>query len=171
MRRNFKKGLTDFFQICMPSNLEDIVGATSPLITILLHATGSKTIATALAAGQIIMGISCQMASFSSTTRLTWAWARDAGLPSYFGLVDGKHHVPTRAVGLTSMCIPLSRQPCNLQCLKLLLSAFPSSSNCLSRIFPRVLHIPAAYMSFRLLSAWARAAQFGIKSFRWPPRY
>lgn len=91
----------------MPSDIETVVDADSPLVTILLHATGSKSIATALAAGQIIMGMSCQMANFSSATRLTWAWARDGGLPQYFGHVDGRHRVPSRAVALTTALVLL----------------------------------------------------------------
>lgn len=48
------------------------------------------------------MDLSFAMVTFSSTTRLTWAWARDGGLPQYFGFVDEKHRVPSRAIVLTS---------------------------------------------------------------------
>lgn len=91
----------------MPPDTEDLIHSDSPLVTILLYATGSKTIATALAAGQIMMGISCEMANFSSATRLTWARARDRGLPNHFGHVDGRHRVPTRAVCLTTALVLL----------------------------------------------------------------
>lgn len=90
-----------FPKLCMPPNIEDVIDSTSPLVTILLYATGSKTIATALISGQIIMAFSSAMAVFSSASRLTWAWARDGGLPQYFALVDGRVHVPSRAICLT----------------------------------------------------------------------
>lgn len=89
----------------MPPNIEDIMNATSPLVTIVQYATGSDRIATVLMAGDLIMGVSCALATFSSTARLTWAWARDGGLPKYFGHVDGTHRVPTRAVTLTALLV------------------------------------------------------------------
>lgn len=49
-------------------------------------------------AGIIIMCIAGNMALVSSVSRLTWAWARDGGLPQYFGYVDGRHRIPLRAV-------------------------------------------------------------------------
>lgn len=83
----------------MPS-LDILLNSSSPLVTILLHSTGTK-ISTALVSGLVLMGISGNMGVVSSVSRLTWAWARDGGLPQYFGIVDAKQRVPIRAVVLT----------------------------------------------------------------------
>lgn len=83
----------------MPS-LDVLLSSSSPLVTILLYSTGTK-VSTALVSGIVLMGISGNMGVVSSVSRLTWAWARDGGLPQYFGYVDAKHRVPVRAIILT----------------------------------------------------------------------
>ncbi|KAI1879116.1 hypothetical protein JX265_003293 [Neoarthrinium moseri] len=87
------------FGICMPS-LETLLNSSSPLVTILVTSAGPQA-ATAILCCMVLMGISSNVALVSSVSRLTWAWARDGGLPRYFGYVDGKHQVPMRAVILT----------------------------------------------------------------------
>ncbi|KAM0814827.1 putative Amino acid/polyamine transporter I [Seiridium cardinale] len=87
------------FGICMPS-LNVLLSSSSPLVTILVYSTGTKT-ATGLVSGLVLMGIAGNMGVVSSVSRLTWAWARDGGLPQYFGHVDAKQRVPLRALILT----------------------------------------------------------------------
>ncbi|KAH8204505.1 hypothetical protein TruAng_001279 [Truncatella angustata] len=87
------------FGICMPA-LDILLNSSSPLVTILVYATGEK-VTTGLVSGLVLMGISGNMGVVSSVSRLTWAWARDGGLPQYFGYVDAKQRVPLRAVLLT----------------------------------------------------------------------
>ncbi|ORY66535.1 amino acid/polyamine transporter I [Pseudomassariella vexata] len=104
MFTNFWIGLVMLvtLMICMP-DVETVLNGPSPFVTVLLHATRSTKAATAMVAGLMVMAISCNMSSISSTSRLTWAWARDGGLPKWFGHVDGKHRVPLRALALTSI--------------------------------------------------------------------
>jgi choline transport protein len=89
-------------QICMPS-VETILNSTSPLVTVLLNTVGTKG-TTALVSGLCVMGFSGSAGVVTSVSRLTWAWARDGGLPQYFAHVDKKHRVPVRAVVL-NCCI------------------------------------------------------------------
>ncbi|ROW17977.1 hypothetical protein VPNG_00211 [Cytospora leucostoma] len=87
--------------ICMPS-VDVILSYYSPIVGIVYESTGrSLPGTTAMIAGIIIMCIAGNMALVSSVSRLTWAWARDGGLPQYFGYVDGKRRIPLRAVLLT----------------------------------------------------------------------
>ncbi|KAG6368211.1 hypothetical protein INS49_002412 [Diaporthe citri] len=93
-------------QICMPST-DILLDSSSPIVTILLNTTGSTRATTAMTFGIVILGISGNMGVLSSVSRLTWAWARDGGLPQYFGHVDAKHRVPSRAVVLVSIVVLL----------------------------------------------------------------
>lgn len=58
-------------KICMPSDLESLIDSASPMVTILLYATGSTTIATVLLTGVLVMAFSSGLAVFSSATRLS----------------------------------------------------------------------------------------------------
>lgn len=92
-------------QICMPS-VEVILSYYSPIVGIIYECTGrSLPGTTTLIAGITIMFLAASMAVFSSVSRLTWAWARDGGLPPYFGYVDGNHRIPFRAVLLTFVIV------------------------------------------------------------------
>lgn len=91
--------------ICMPS-VEVILSYYSPIVGIIYECTGrSLPGTTTLIAGITIMFIAASMAVCSSVSRLTWAWARDGGLPRYFGYVDGNHRIPLRAVLLTFVIV------------------------------------------------------------------
>ncbi|KAH7014576.1 amino acid permease [Microdochium trichocladiopsis] len=92
--------------ITMPP-LEDMLNASNPFVYLVVTSTGSPAVATVIAAGVVITGFFCAMSVFSSTTRITWAWARDGGLPSLFGHVDSKTRVPQRAVLLTCTIVTL----------------------------------------------------------------
>lgn len=92
--------------VCMPP-VEVILDAASPIIAILLYITGSTQATTILGAFQWFLAYSATMGNTASVSRLTWAWARDGALPQYFGYVDGKYHIPYRAVVLTSVLVGL----------------------------------------------------------------
>ncbi|POS69650.1 hypothetical protein DHEL01_v211953 [Diaporthe helianthi] len=88
------------YTICMPK-IDDMMTSSNPFLYLLLTSTGSRALTTFLGAGLILLNLGCNMSVFSSASRLTWAWARDGGLPMYFSLVDGKYRVPIRSVLLT----------------------------------------------------------------------
>ncbi|KXJ96816.1 amino acid permease [Microdochium bolleyi] len=92
--------------ICMPP-LEDLIASPYPFFYLIETATGSKSIMTVLACGFCCISTGCSMSLYSSATRMTWAWARDGGLPYYFGHVDGTRRVPIRAVLLTCLVVTL----------------------------------------------------------------
>lgn len=87
--------------------LDDMVNAAWPIYYLYQTQTGSAAITTVMTTGISIILIGVFMTVFTSTTRVTWAWARDGGLPAYFGLVDGKQRVPIRAVLLTCLIVGL----------------------------------------------------------------
>lgn len=62
-----------------------------PIIAILYQATGSKPATTAMMVGIILIAISSSFALLTSVSRLTFAFARDGGMPfsSYFAHVGG----------------------------------------------------------------------------------
>ncbi|KAH6661271.1 amino acid permease [Truncatella angustata] len=91
---------------CMPP-VDEILDAASPVVALLLHVTGSTPATTVLGASQFLLAYSATMGNVASVSRLTWAWARDGGLPRYFGHVDGRRRIPFRAVWLTSAIVAL----------------------------------------------------------------
>ncbi|WZH45495.1 amino acid/polyamine transporter I [Fusarium acuminatum] len=81
--------------------VEDMLSQTSQIQAILLNATGSNKATTAMIAGLFIVSFSVNLANIASVSRLTWAWSRDGGMPSYFAYVSPTHRVPTRSIVLT----------------------------------------------------------------------
>lgn len=61
-----------------------------PIIEVFYQATGSKTAATLMETCIIIIGIAASFGTMASVSRLTWAFARDGGLPfsDFFSLVS-----------------------------------------------------------------------------------
>ncbi|KAF2838116.1 amino acid transporter [Patellaria atrata CBS 101060] len=80
--------------------IEDALTANFPMVPILLGVTGSKKATTALVTGLWLISFCVNLASIASVSRLTWAWARDGGLPKYFSIVSSQHLVPERAIVL-----------------------------------------------------------------------
>lgn len=80
-----------------------------PLIEIMQQATRSRTGATAIYALILAITFAAMFGTLASVSRLTWAFARDDGLPfsGYFKHVDVRYRVPGRAVGLVSLVIVL----------------------------------------------------------------
>lgn len=79
-----------------------LLNSASPVVTMLLYATGSTRATVALVSCLVLLGMSGSVGVVSSVSRLTWAWARDGGLPAYYGHVDARHKVPLRAVVLAA---------------------------------------------------------------------
>ncbi|KAK4958973.1 hypothetical protein LTR10_003772 [Elasticomyces elasticus] len=80
-----------------------------PIIVIFEVATGSKAAATAMECGLIIIAFASGFALLASVSRLTFAFARDGGMPfsAFFAFVDTHYHVPIRSISLVSIVIVL----------------------------------------------------------------
>ncbi|OAX85589.1 hypothetical protein ACJ72_00003 [Emergomyces africanus] len=109
-------------------SVEDALTAASPIIQICQQATGSTSAATAMVCGLVIVSLAVNLASIASTSRLTWAWSRDGGLPAWFSYIDRKHSVPVRAVWLPIVIVMV------LSCLNIASSAAFSAFIALSSI-------------------------------------
>ena len=68
-------------------SLDDVLNSTYPVMEILVNATGSVSGSTVMCCGLLVISLSVNLASIASVSRLTWAWARDGGLPQYFAYV------------------------------------------------------------------------------------
>ena len=55
----------------------------------------------AMVGGLLITNIAVSLVSLTSASRLTWAWARDGGLPAYFAHINPKYRVPVRSIWLS----------------------------------------------------------------------
>ncbi|KAK5166550.1 uncharacterized protein LTR77_008093 [Saxophila tyrrhenica] len=80
-----------------------------PVIEILREATQSKGAATALMLMLSWNGIVALFSSLASISRLTWAFARDRGLPfpTFFGAVHPRLRIPHNALGLVVTLVVL----------------------------------------------------------------
>lgn len=80
-----------------------------PSIAIFLQATGSAKAATAMQCGITAIGLMSSIGVVASVSRLTWAFARDGGLPfsRFFSQIDNRFHVPFRSIGLVCVVVVL----------------------------------------------------------------
>lgn len=86
-----------------------------PIIEIFLQATKSVRAATAMTSLLILIGFIALFGSLASTTRLTWAFARDKGLPfaDFFSYVGGISFIRVYVSLLTGFRYPLGAKfPC-----------------------------------------------------------
>ena len=88
-------------------SVDDVLSSGFPIATILLQATGSVKATTAMVIGLFVVSFCVCIACIASVSRLTWAWARDGGLPSWFALVDQRQKVPIRAIWLALVIVML----------------------------------------------------------------
>ncbi|KAK5123027.1 hypothetical protein LTR85_003593 [Meristemomyces frigidus] len=92
-------------------NIETVLSTPTgfPIIAIFLQATGSKAAATAMEAGLIIIAFASGFALLASVSRLTFAFARDGGMPfsKFFAYVDPYYRIPIRSLALVSVVIVL----------------------------------------------------------------
>lgn len=88
----FTNGILGFIMMIMVlvsmGSVDDALGSAMPIMTILLQVTRSTAATIVLISGMVVMGFGVTTAAVSSVSRLTWAWARDGGLPSYFAYVS-----------------------------------------------------------------------------------
>lgn len=68
-------------------SLTDVLESSFPVLYILQNLTGSTKATTALVSSLFIITYCAELASIASVSRLTWAWARDGGLPAMFAFV------------------------------------------------------------------------------------
>jgi choline transport protein len=70
-------------------SVEDALASPTglPILAIFESVTGSRHVATAMGCGLIVISFSVNIACVASTSRLTWAWARDRALPDMFSIV------------------------------------------------------------------------------------
>lgn len=59
--------------------IEEMIASSNPFIFLIRTAVGSQAVATVITTGFTLIGVGCCLSAFSSSTRLTWAWARDGG--------------------------------------------------------------------------------------------
>ncbi|KAH1310456.1 hypothetical protein KXX47_006456 [Aspergillus fumigatus] len=80
-----------------------------PIIAMFYQATGSVHATTAMQSVITLIGSVSNIAVVASVSRLTWAFARDGGLPysKFFAHVDGKYHTPLRAICLVCFTVVL----------------------------------------------------------------
>jgi amino acid transporter len=73
-----------------------------PSISIFYQATNSTKAATAMQCSITAIGLMSSIGVVASVSRLTWAFARDGGLPfsNFFSQIDNRFHVPFRSIGL-----------------------------------------------------------------------
>ncbi|KNG82807.1 amino acid permease [Aspergillus nomiae NRRL 13137] len=93
---------------CMGDYTEAVLSPTGyPIITIAYQATGSKAATFVLMAMGMLPGWIALFNGLASVTRLTWAFARDNGLPfsDFFARVDPTYKIPLRALFLVVSCI------------------------------------------------------------------
>lgn len=94
------------FLFCV-GDVEEAMTAAYPLMSICLNATNSVAGASAMVSGFLLTVISVSLGSIASVSRLTWAWARDGALPSYFAYVSPRHRIPVRSVWLPILMVML----------------------------------------------------------------
>lgn len=99
------------YQSISISDLDAVLGTDTgfPIIEIFRQVTKSNTGATLMEAAVTTIGMAAMFGTLASVSRLTWAFARDDGLPfsSFFKHVNGTYHIPVRAISLVSTVIVL----------------------------------------------------------------
>ena len=94
------------FLYCL-GDLKAAMSAFYPLMGIGINATGNVSTASAMVGGFLATVVSVALGSVSSASQLTWAWARDGALPSYFAHINPKYRVPVRSVWLPIFIVAL----------------------------------------------------------------
>lgn len=87
--------------------LEDALSSPIPMFGIIHKVTGSRPATTALISVITALCLCAGIASTTAVSRLTWAWARDGGLPPRFAHVRGNSGVPVQAVLLPTLLVIL----------------------------------------------------------------
>ena len=102
------------FMICILYCLGDPETALNtptgyPIIQVIFGATGSKTVTIVFMSFIIFNGMVAMFSSLASVSRLTWAFARDHGLPfsDFFGRVHPTLRIPLNSLFLVAFVIVL----------------------------------------------------------------
>jgi amino acid transporter len=77
----------------------EVLDSYYPIIPLCINAAGPRG-GTAMVVGLLVVTFFVVVASLASVSRITWAWARDGGLPKYFAKIHPKHRVPIRSLWL-----------------------------------------------------------------------
>lgn len=88
-------------------NAEEIMASPYPIIPLCFNAVGQRG-GTAMVIGLLIITFCVVAASLASVSRITWAWARDGGLPGWFAKIHPRHRVPIR-----SLLLPMGIVTCH----------------------------------------------------------
>ncbi|KAH6892612.1 amino acid/polyamine transporter I, partial [Thelonectria olida] len=86
-------------------DLEAVQASFLPSFEVFYQATGSKSAATALQAYLTFLYYTCIPSQWVTCSRITWAFARDQGLPfaSYWQHIDAKRGIPWRTTVLSAV--------------------------------------------------------------------
>ncbi|KAJ5388963.1 uncharacterized protein N7496_000031 [Penicillium cataractarum] len=100
---NFFAGLLFLIPVCfvMPE-LSLLINASQPTPVIFKHAIGNSAGAFCLTIPLLVLGIICGVGCVTATSRCTWAFARDGGIPGsgWWRTVDKKLNIPLNAMAL-----------------------------------------------------------------------
>lgn len=83
---------------CM-GDRNEVLNSSYPIIPI-CFATAGRRGGTAMVVGLLVITFCVIAASMASVSRITWAWARDGGLPFWFAKIHPRHRVPVRSLWL-----------------------------------------------------------------------
>lgn len=86
-------------------DIQSVLSAPFPIIEIIQQATGSTRTATAMVCGLLVISVTVTLGTIASASRLTWAWARDGGLPAYFSHISTGHRIPIRSIWLPVLIV------------------------------------------------------------------
>ena len=89
---------------CLGS-VNDVAASSYPMVAVVVNATKSVPATTAICCGLLLIVIFSSIGSVASASRLTWAWARDGALPSYFSYVSPRFRIPIRSVWLPCIIV------------------------------------------------------------------
>ncbi|KAI1120100.1 LPXTG-domain-containing protein [Nemania abortiva] len=76
---------------------EEVLASPWPIVVVLISTAGTSG-GTALLAGLLTISMFVLVACVASVSRITWSWARDGALPTWFARVDPRHHIPIRGL-------------------------------------------------------------------------
>ncbi|ESK95311.1 amino acid permease [Moniliophthora roreri MCA 2997] len=85
---------------------ELVLDSAYPIIPICFNAAGPRG-GTAMVVGLLVVTFCVVAASLASVSRITWAWARDGALPSWFAKIHPHHHVPIRSLWLPILIVSI----------------------------------------------------------------
>lgn len=78
--------------------LDAVVNSSFPILEVCQQATGSAAAASGMVCALLLVQVSVTLASVASVSRLTWAWARDGGLPVWFSFVSSRQPVKPSSI-------------------------------------------------------------------------